>query len=755
MEIASVRERDIGFIKGCAFTAAGFVLALTRLFGMPAPFAAAIIGVFGGFECVFLFIGAAAGYVINGGPEVCVPYIAAMGILTVLNIVISYVIHRPRSEFLRIILSAAAGICVFTANIFTAHGVYEIFLSVSFAAISAVFFYCADKLRSEGIHRAFSEQNTVTKISLCVIFVLLTAALTSLRVGIINIGVLISVLAILRASEIRTGSSAAVCAVLSSAGIAAGNADLAASCIMISVTAPVIMLAERYGRITRACIFVLTLGTGMIITGIDEANGIAVMTATAAAVVYMAVPEKYSPFSAVISRAEVTGASRPYAAFGRKLSDMGDAVEEMRCAVIRTANALESENIRDVSWVYNKTAEEICRKCHSNMKCWGQLYNDTADIMNKAVGALRSGSFVSENMLGGHLQTSCPERARIAESLNKQYAVFCSAENASRKVAEMRNVLTSQLGATGTMLKRMSEELERNDTYDDDAARKAEQVFADSGLSGISVIALIINDKLSIDAYGTGTMSMKPEELSDRLAFALQREFDLPVSSEINGRTHVTVSERSRYDAQIKIFRKNKGGSRHSGDCSECFHDGRGNVYMILSDGMGTGSRARIDSAFSCSMMSKMLKSGIDLEAALEMLNTSLMVKSSDESFATLDLCRIDLNTGDVLLCKAGGAATYVRCGDRFAKIDVDGMPLGTGFEADYKGKLFRISEGDVIIMTSDGAEIDESWLEQLVMRDKRADIEKIINTAGEALRLSADKENEDDMTIIGVKLIR
>ena len=170
---------------------------------------------------------------------------------------------------------------------------------------------------------------------------------------------------------------------------------------------------------------------------------------------------------------------------------------------------------------------------------------------------------------------------------------------------------------------------------------------------------------------------------------------------------------------------------------------------------MGSGSRARIDSAFSCGMMTKMLKAGIDLEAALEMLNTSLLVKSSDESFATLDICRIDLNTGDVLTCKAGGAVTYIRCGNTFTSVKEDGLPLGVGFRANYKGKTFRISEGDVIIMTSDGVHSDPEWLKNIVMRDKHADIDKITETVGEAMRLSTDSDTEDDMTVIAVKLIR
>lgn len=751
----SVGERDIGFLRGCVITAAGFFLALTRLFGLPAPFAAASISAMNGFECVFMFVGAAAGYVINGGLDICVPYITAMGALTVLRMTVTTLVRSGRSEILRIVLSAASGVCVFAANIFNADSVYRIFLSASFAVISAVFSYCADKLRSDGIKSVFAEHKTASLAAVSILFVLITAALTSLQPGIINVGVFVSVMAVLYSSELNAEASAAVCAVLSSAGIAAGDPDFAASCIIISVTAPVIMLLDRYGRITRACAFILTMGTGLIITGMDETGCIAAISGSAAAVIYMAIPERFTPVSLLVTRAELSAPSRPYAAFGKKLGTMSSAIEEMRAAVIRTAKALETENLRDISWVYNKAADEVCKSCHSNMKCWGELYNDTADIMNKAVDKLRSGCFVSENMLDGHLRTNCPERPRLAAALNKQYAVYCSAENASRKVSEMRNVLTGQLGATGTMLKQMSEELGRNDAYDEKAASAAEKVFADSGLSGVSVIAMMIDNKLSVDAYGSGKMTMQPDELADRLSAALHRELDLPMINESEERVHVTVSERARYDAQIKVFRKNKGGSRHSGDCAECFNDGRGNVYMILSDGMGSGSRAHIDSAFSCGMLSKLLKAGIDLEPSLEMINTSLLVKSADESFATLDLCRIDLNTGDVLICKAGGASTYVRCGETFAKIDEDGLPLGVGFEADYKGKLFRISDGDVIIMTSDGAELDKQWLEQIVMRDRHADIDKIIDTVGEALKLSADKDTEDDITVIGVKMIR
>ena len=746
-------ERDIGIFKGAALFAGGFALGLTDLFGHPAPFAAAALGAANGLECLFLFVGAAAGYFINGGAAPTVAHIAAMGVITLIRFITSSVIHLPRNGAARVIQSVIAGICLFFANIFTAKGVYDIFISAAFAVISAVFVLCLQKLRASGKRLVFTKQKPAVTAAVCVLFVLITAALTSLNIGVVNIGVFVSALAILCSSEMRVEAAAAVCAVLSSAGIAAGNADFSSFCILISVTAPVIMLFDRYGRVTRACAFIAVLGIGMLITGITPAGGIAAMSAAGAAALYMAVPERYSPFSAIIGRSDISSSSKPFAAFGKRLGNMGSAIEEMRSAVIQTAKALETENLNDISWVYMKAADRVCKSCKSCMDCWGKQYNDTADIMNKAVYELKKGSFVSEGMLGGHLTQDCGKRSELAEALNKQYAVYCSAVSAAHKVTEMRSVLTAQLGATGSMLKSMSEELARNDTYDEKAASEAEKVFSEAGCSDVSVIALIIGGRLSIDAYGAGLPDITREELADRLAFAMRKEFDLPVISECSGKVHITISERTGYDVQTRIFRKSKQEGR-SGDCAECFSDGRGYAYMILSDGMGTGSRARIDSAFSCGMLTKLLKAGIDLDSSLEMINTSLMVKSADESFATLDLCRVDMNTGEVMMCKAGGAAAYIRCGNTFAEITEGGLPLGVGFDTKRTAKTFRLAEGDIIIMTSDGAEIDKNWLEQVVMRDKRADLESIITTVGEALRLSADKETQDDMTVLGIKLI-
>lgn len=147
--------------------------------------------------------------------------------------------------------------------------------------------------------------------------------------------------------------------------------------------------------------------------------------------------------------------------------------------------------------------------------------------------------------------------------------------------------------------------------------------------------------------------------------------------------------------AEVGAFQLCRGKNRVCGDCYDSFTDPTGALYIVLSDGMGTGSRARIDSALACSMASRLIKGGISLPAALEMVNTSLMVKSSDESFATLDICRLDLNSGECVIYKAGAAASYIRSADRLLRASVSSAPAGTGGRVTVPAQKFRVAPGD------------------------------------------------------------
>ena len=81
---------------------------------------------------------------------------------------------------------------------------------------------------------------------------------------------------------------------------------------------------------------------------------------------------------------------------------------------------------------------------------------------------------------------------------------------------------------------------------------------------------------------------------------------------------------------------------------------------IALSDGMGSGSEAGEESRTGIELLERFSELGFKRETALSLINSALVMENDRETFATLDICCIDLYTGRAEFIKNGAAATYV-----------------------------------------------------------------------------------------------
>lgn len=194
---------------------------------------------------------------------------------------------------------------------------------------------------------------------------------------------------------------------------------------------------------------------------------------------------------------------------------------------------------------------------------------------------------------------------------------------------------------------------------------------------------------------------------------------------------------------------------RYCGDSFESFYDGKGNFNVVLSDGMGTGMRAAVDSSLASSMTARLIRSGFSHAAAFRLVNSALMLKSSEESLATLDVLSIDLYTGNARLCKAGAAATLVKKRESVTAVNRASMPLGILEEADFVSTEFKLRRGDTAVMASDGAfEYSLNTAKMILSGASDASVEAVAEKIAEAAKRERGKKPADDVTVIALKLV-
>lgn len=125
---------------------------------------------------------------------------------------------------------------------------------------------------------------------------------------------------------------------------------------------------------------------------------------------------------------------------------------------------------------------------------------------------------------------------------------------------------------------------------------------------------------------------------------------------------------------------------------------------MILSDGMGTGSRAAVDGTMTTGLAGKLIRAGFSFECVVKTVNSALMVKSKDESLSTLDIISIDLFNGEATFYKAGAAASLICRRGKTIRVERSSLPLGILRDVEFERVTGKIGDGDMLLMMSDGA---------------------------------------------------
>ncbi len=197
--------------------------------------------------------------------------------------------------------------------------------------------------------------------------------------------------------------------------------------------------------------------------------------------------------------------------------------------------------------------------------------------------------------------------------------------------------------------------------------------------------------------------------------------------------------------------------SGENGDSYRFAHIGKGKYVIALSDGMGTGSAAARESRAMLELLESFLYAGFETSVAVKFINSVMLLKSDAEAFVTMDLCIIDLYTGQAEFIKTGAEPSFIMHGRGVDTVKASSLPVGVvaGIDADCTQRSMK--DGDVIVMVTDGIENRDSgsmwvcdFIENTVSKDTDVGLaDKILN---HAIRQN-NGEVRDDMTVLSVKL--
>lgn len=509
------------------------------------------------------------------------------------------------------------------------------------------------------------------------------------------------------------------------------------------------------GAIGVCCAFLIAHGVSIILQGLTSAVAIQFAEAVVASLIFLFIPKRLIErirlfFSCASVMPSIDGIRKSVVS---RLSTASDSINELSSTVNKVSTVLSKSNsTTSPDDLYRRVQENVCKNCGNKNFCWEQCFNDSMNVFNDMYTILKSGRDIESADIPRHFENRCIKLTSLIDNFNKSYGLHTAKIATDAKLAQMRSIVAQQFDSMSTLLTDLSTEFSDERTYDSETATRVTSLLDDFGIRAIEVSCLL-------DRYSRMRIEVRCKhinvdvdslELTQCLSDLCGHTFELPTVTILEDETLINFCQRAYLDITSNVCQHKSKNENYCGDYYECFYDGKGRYIMIISDGMGTGSMAAVDSAMTASLFSQLIRSGFGFECALKIINSALMIKSGDESLATLDLVCIDLFSGVADFYKAGAAATLVKHGKKVSKLERVALPLGILREVEFTHSTAHLHEGDIIIMSSDGAWIEDgNYIKEDLKEYEGKDTKELSsNIANDALSKYKDTAN-DDITVL------
>lgn len=518
-------------------------------------------------------------------------------------------------------------------------------------------------------------------------------------------------------------------------------------------------LTGVYGKIPVALSLVISSSLSLILSGSSESAVTAIAETVTAGIIFVFIPEKYLFRMAQrvipLSRDAYSEEKGRNLRFTLKRS--AKAVKDISSSVNAVSALLQKSDKPSTKGFSDFVREDVCRGCIKYDFCWDKCSALSQDAFEKARKTLLTDGKLITEKLPQRLSVTCRFPDRIADSFNMALCRHNAFLVAKKDIFNAKKAAAEQFFLLGSILDDAAENLCSIPESDPVLANALMPVFSETGFSLLGLSAFTsVSGKKCVQAYCSHIPPMTDISLlREKLFEATGISFSAPVADEYTEEgTVLSFCEELKFSVKYHTSQHTGAGEEFPGDTAECFFDGNGFFYAVLSDGMGSGTRAALDSVMTCSLVSRLMRTGFSPECAIEAVNCALLIKSADETLSTLDILKINLETGLCEFYKAGAAASIIKKADKTLAVEKSSLPLGILRETGFEKSEISLSDGDMILLMSDGAGvIPHIRFKDMLRENKNNSVSRLSETAVKtALELSPAGKH-DDITVTCIKI--
>ena len=414
-------------------------------------------------------------------------------------------------------------------------------------------------------------------------------------------------------------------------------------------------------------------------------------------------------------------------------------------------------NSNNIKTVIDEVGGKVCKSCGLFSYCWERDFYNTYKIFYDTVGLCERRGQIFSTDFSGALRSTCAKLLTLTEELHKGSEESRSKIFWENRIKESRDLVGEQLFAVGKIFENLKGRIDVERVFREDIENDLKAYFDNQDVELLKVMA-------TESGKGEIRVSFK---LAESVIEKSILEGALKVINKSSGRKMRKdgyTSEEGYIYREAKRFNVLsassvfcKKGNSVSGDNFTFLPLSDGEFVVALSDGMGSGEEANRESFFAIELLESFFRAGFDIDVSIKLINSALLLNSTKDSFATLDICRIDTYNRRADFVKTGSASSYILRNKKVFAIRQETLPIGVFSGAEIEKSSYEIFDGDIIIMVTDGIEDivggdrgeDELWFESIFSKFRSYNPKDIADYIMSEAVKKAGGEINDDMTVV------
>lgn len=744
-----------GTVALCGFLASSATAA--RL----APFGVSVSSAIHSEYIPACVLGCVAGYFFTYGATILtIRYIAAAIIAGIL----SYIFKRNfQKSYQRWFSASAAFIPVFSTGLIislsitlSAEEIIIYALESGAAAVAAWFF---DRFFNIDSSKKFAARLTGSETTaILVVFGILLLSFNNFPIFNLSPAVIVGSYAVLVCATYGGDKYGALSGIL--AGIVlgfSGNGNFVSG--GISLGGLLSGIFSKGNRFISAVIFIIAVSVTAISTDDWLGASYIVYDVGIASLLFIITPKKIKNiYSSVFSlSADSVYLSGQRNVLKMRLHTASDSMSEVAGAVKAIGGIYRKRIVPDEKKIYENVCVCICKDCEKYEQCYGKNLRSTQAALKKLTEALKH----NENGTAEppeYFANSCIQSEAVIKNLYSSLDKYRNAMREVSKTGETVNIVSDQFAGVSDFLAEMSYSIDSCEEYDSALSELAAELLKnDMGLPSLSCgVFKTYENHICCEICFASGIKFNADMVAKKLGAATEREFESPIIHKLSdGTTRLCMCEKTKYMIEYGTHQISADSTGWCGDTFDSFFDGKGNFYMVLSDGMGTGKKAAADSVMCCSLTAGMLRSGFSADAILKMINAAMLVRSGEESIATLDIAKINLYSGNVQFFKAGAGFSIAMRKFKMLKIEKPSLPVGILRQIRFEKIELELHDGDALVLMTDGVTQEAVGMWREILKSA-TDYEgnELADKLAKTAHLNMPKNEADDITVVTATIV-